>query len=179
MLMDSVFGEKEEKLLRAANEGDLAAAVDVVEGGADVNAIDPQGFSPLMVAAFRRDRDMAEFLIGMGADVNRPNVRGVVPLHYAAYAGDVTLCELLFINGADVDAPIYEGLSWGPLHCASYAGNVESFEFLLGAGANPQIVDGEGFMAHEVAHGTPAAQLIEAKVRPMLPAPDRDAQAVQ
>lgn len=160
------------KLIACVNAEDFEGAINAVEAGANVNAIDEEGFSPLMLAAFRGNRDIAEYLLGMGADVNQPNARGVVPLHYAALTGNVEMCELLYLNGCEVDAPIYDGLAWVPLHCAAYSGKVEAFEFIQGVAANVKIKDADGFMPHEVApRGSEAARLIEAKVLPMLPAP--------
>lgn len=160
------------KLIACVNAEDFEGTINAVEAGANVNAIDEEGFSPLMLVAFRGNRDIAEYLLGMGADVNQPNARGVLPLHYAALTGNVQMCELLYLNGCEVDAPIYDGLAWVPLHCAAYSGKADAFEFILGVGANVKIRDAEGFMPHEVApRGSEEARLIEAKVLPMLPAP--------
>lgn len=165
--------EIDAKLIACVNAEDFEGAINAVESGANVNAIDGEGFSPLMLAAFRGSRDIAEYLLGMGADVNLPNERGVVPLHYAALTGNLQMCELLYLNGCEVDVPIYDGLAWVPLHCAAFSGKAEVFEFLQGVEANVKIRDADGFMPHEVApRGTEAARLIEAKVMPMLPAPE-------
>lgn len=130
------------------------------------------GLTPLMVAAFRGNKDIARYLVERGADVNCPNDKGVLPIHYAALNGDIDMCEFLFMNGAELDAPIFEELSWVPLHCAAYSGQADAFEYLAGCGANVKIKDAEGRYPHEVApRGTPAARLLEARIAPMLPPP--------
>jgi len=66
----------------------------VEEQGADVNAVDAQGYTPLMGAAFRGDNEMVQYLVAKGAKVtprsnlgwgladfaNGPSLRSSVPL---------------------------------------------------------------------------------------------------
>lgn len=156
-------------LFSAINDGDFGAAIDAVEGGAGVNEFSPDGFSPLMVAAYRGHRDIAEYLIGMGADVNLPNDVGALPMHYAAVGGSLPVAEILFLNGAQLDAPVYEDLAWTELHFASFSGNEDVFEFLVGCGSNHKIKDAQGYLPQEVASGGAKAIGMEKEISAMLP----------
>jgi ankyrin repeat protein len=76
-----------------------------VEHGADVNARDNYGGTPLhSVALFNReDIEIARFLISRGAEVDAQDASGRTPLHYAAEHGYTGLIKLLAEKGADIN----------------------------------------------------------------------------
>ena len=57
-------------LADAAEAGDIAAVRALLEAGADANAPQADGTTPLHWTAYRDDAAAAELLIGAGADVN-------------------------------------------------------------------------------------------------------------
>ena len=57
-------------LMFAARQGSLAAARELVAGGADVNLFDPDGVSTLVMAIINGSYDLAALLIASGADVD-------------------------------------------------------------------------------------------------------------
>jgi len=79
----------------AAANGDLAGV------GADVNAKEEDGWTPLHYAVYEGYKEIAELLIAKGADVNAKEEDGWTPLHDAATK---EIAELLIDNGADVNA---------------------------------------------------------------------------
>lgn len=58
------------KFIRVVNDGDLKSVETLIAAGADVNAIDDDGKTPLMIAARKGDALIASKLINEGADVN-------------------------------------------------------------------------------------------------------------
>ena len=72
---------------KAAGAGNIEAVKQHLAAGADVNAIDRRGWTPLHQA-----------------DVRKKRSGGWTPLHYAAYGGHKEIAELLIANGADVNA---------------------------------------------------------------------------
>ena len=83
----------------------IAGKADAVEAlliaGADVNAPGDLG-SPLHLAAFDGNVEIARLLIAKQADVNaRHEADGARPLHVAANYNHATLAALLLDNGAD------------------------------------------------------------------------------
>ena len=75
--------EADRALLEAARDGNIEAVRQHLAAGADVNAKNQNGSTPLHEAA---TKDVAELLIAEGADVNAKD-DGWTPLHSAAWEG--------------------------------------------------------------------------------------------
>ncbi|MGD0938658.1 MAG: ankyrin repeat domain-containing protein [Terracidiphilus sp.] len=118
---------------------DVARRVEEAENvahlahGADVNAKDTYGLTPLGVAAFSGENRVAEALLTLGADVNGRNDKGDTPLGSAVSNGKRDMAELLLAHGADVNAKNNEGNT--PLGIAASANQREILEFLVSHGA--------------------------------------------
>jgi len=98
--------ENEEKANKSLHDAAMAGDVEQVQllisSGADVNARDMTGYTPLFYAVQSGQKKAAELLIGGGANVNARDGNGNTPLHYAAVRGHYDMCEVLVSNGADV-----------------------------------------------------------------------------
>jgi ankyrin repeat protein len=92
----------------------------LLERGADVNARDKYGWTPLHFAADEDSTDTVRLLLGKGADANAKSTRektvtaapeiliynlGVTPLSLAANHENRAVLELLLGHGADLEAP--------------------------------------------------------------------------
>lgn len=82
-----------------------------VDYGADVNALDIDGKTPLHLAARSGDIPAIEFLVSHRADINVCNDRKGTPLHVAAAHGNVEACERLIRLGADPTILNKQGLT--------------------------------------------------------------------
>ena len=83
-------------LADAASRGDLAAARLLLDRGADVNAVDHRGYTPLILAA-QHDRDSPELvrlLLARGADV-RAQAEGHTAVTIAERRGETELVRML------------------------------------------------------------------------------------
>jgi ankyrin repeat protein len=69
-------------LMLAVRQGDLPAVQALMDGGADVNQINPGDHSsPLLVATINGNFDVAEYLLAHGADPNLASKAGATPLY--------------------------------------------------------------------------------------------------
>ena len=68
-----------------------------------VNAKDPNGFSPLHFAALYNQVELARYLLARGADPKSCNTWNDTPLHRAATEGYEEMFQLLLDAGADPD----------------------------------------------------------------------------
>ena len=107
------------------------------DGGAEVDALDGIGRSPLHFAAQHGRAEVAGLLIRSGAEVDRPAADGMTPLHWAAQEGHAEVARLLLRGGAEADRP--DGRGRTPLHRAAWRGQSEVVDVLLEAGADPGI----------------------------------------
>jgi uncharacterized protein len=68
-------------LLHAAREGNVEAALALLDGDADINEVSADGTSPLLIATLNGQFDLAMVLLERGADPNRAAVTdGITPL---------------------------------------------------------------------------------------------------
>jgi uncharacterized protein len=104
-----------------------------------VRAYSPDGWTPLHLACFFAQPDVAEALIARGADVRARsrNPMQNAPLHAAAAGRNKDAVQALLEHGADVNARQHGG--WTALHAASQNGDVEMVRLLIAGGADVQI----------------------------------------
>ncbi|HVV67907.1 MAG TPA: Dot/Icm T4SS effector AnkH/LegA3 [Gammaproteobacteria bacterium] len=76
----------------------------LLAAGADVNALDIYGFTPLIEAAIANNTEIAALLIKQGADVRKKDLTGGTALHWAVENNNLPLCRLLLDNKADPNA---------------------------------------------------------------------------
>jgi len=147
-------------LHRAASASDIRTIESLIAGGADVNAKDWHGCTPLhRIAArpsllYRRytlswftqepvpNRDVVAALIGHGAQVNVRDKDGRTPLHGAVGSGDEDVATLLVASGADVNAADNNGRT--PLHAAARRGSTDVVRLLIDSGAKVDARDNKG-----------------------------------
>ncbi|KAG8130499.1 hypothetical protein E2320_017066 [Naja naja] len=91
------------QLANAAARGDLETAARLLENGADPNATNVFGRSPIQVMMMGSSK-MAELLLRSGADPNRPDPStGATPAHDVAWEGFLDTLKLLHHWGASFD----------------------------------------------------------------------------
>lgn len=103
--------------------------VQLIDGGADVNAVLAHGWSVLHWSMRDRNIKVTELLILKGANVNAKTSGGNTPLHLAVFNASPQSCQLLLKNNADVNAGDVDGDT--PLHVAALKNCTEAGASLL------------------------------------------------
>lgn len=149
-------------LLVACEGGDLERALTLIEagGGHDVNGRDPEGWSPLIMAAKGGYVELLRELLGHGAEVNPPEVSHTA-LRGACLGGHEQCASILLAAGADPCWPSV-GLKT-PLMGAAMNGHDVLVACLLKHRADPAAVNDFGETALDLAEqlgGEGCAQLL-------------------
>ena len=133
-------------LFSGAVRGHTGIVEALLRQGAEVDARDSAGFTPLSRAAFvgTGEVDVVRLLLDRGADVNAATQSGQTVLHHAVQRGDVEVVRLLLERGTDVGAttgPERDNSCLAgcqPLHVAARcsAGSADLIQLLLAHGAD-------------------------------------------
>lgn len=144
-------GHNERALWQAAGLGLRRQVLDVVEAGADVNALDGWGRTSLHHAVYLglRNGTCVSVLLKCGADVNAQDDDGWTPLCRAVFWGRYHSAVRLLDAGADMELETL-GLRRA-LHWAAWAGQVECVRLLLNRGADVRALDEDGACALDLA----------------------------
>ena len=130
----------------AAAKGDTAAIAKLASTGANVNARDGRGRTPLHVAAFVKQRDAMKALVDAGADPNALDADRYDMVTIAAVADDTATLEaaLKLGNRPTNVTSRYDGTA---LIAAAHLGHVEVVRILIKAGAPLDHVNNLGWTA--------------------------------
>ena len=137
------------KFIDLCGSGSLQKIIAAIDNGADVNATDNNGFTPLMAAADSNSNPkVITVLVEAGANVNAKDLAGWSPLMMAAVTNNLEVMSALVKAGADVNASNNHG--WTPLMLtAAFHKNPEAVKLLIRAGADVNA------KADELPGGTP------------------------
>ena len=142
----------------------IATLQEIIDRSADVNAVNKDGATPLLLACSTGQSEAVKFLLNANADPNTADVDGDVSLHaaIAGYCSSETL-QILIDSGADVNAVNKRGRTAVLLGCLD--GQMDSVKVLLDAGADPTIADEEHFSClHAAIDGRCSIDILQALI---------------
>src|SRR5262245_3718256 len=164
-----LLGPRGQSLLHeAAMVGDAELTAALIRSGADPDAKEKEGHTPLYRAA---TGEVARVLLSAGAtaDITSGPTRGT-PLHQAARHGNVSVAQALLDHGATIDARDAKGET--PLRRAVNCRQVEVVRLLVRRGADPRAADRRGATPASAARTT---EIIPAATRTKMPRANRPA----
>ncbi len=125
-------------LMAAAKLGKAEEAARLLDMGANPNATDDIGWTPLHYTVRNNNPKIAKLLIQHNANPNATDNIGRMPLHYAARDNNPKIAELLLNNGADPD--VIDSIGQTQLYYAINYSSPAVEELLVKHGANPDVV---------------------------------------
>jgi ankyrin repeat protein len=154
--------------MKAVRRNDVVAARTLIAQGTNVNALDPNGDAPLVMAAYLGHTEIVQMLLEAGADVAAvdPSMKATA-LHAAAYAGRTDAAKLLIAHGIDINkqGPMN---GYTALHDAIWQNNVDTAKVIIDAGADLELRSHEGETPLQFARTrrrTAIAEMITRSVR--------------
>ena len=119
----------DDRLLAAAAAGDVAAIRAALDAGANVDARDATGRTPILAATIADRPDAVRALLDAGADVDLQDDKLDNPFLYAGAEGLLEILRL--VNEAGADPAITNRFGGTALIPASERGHVEVVRYLL------------------------------------------------
>lgn len=143
------------ELLSGINLNDLQFVKRYVNP-ANVNTLDSDGNSLLLLAAAKGHVEIIAILLDNGPELNRAGSAGTTALHQAASRGYTEIVKMLIGKGADLNIQDRDGDT--PTHRALWSRQFPSVRILLKSGANPNIANKRG---HTPLHAAAAKGSVE------------------
>lgn len=148
----------------AAGQGSLALVELLLHLGANPNAQDQLGHTPLYYVGNASHRapgaEVVRVLVQGGANVNaQEKLKHCTALHMAARRGNIPVAQALLESGADLEAR--DKLGETPLRRAVNCGKAEMVAFLLERGANVHTKGKSGLTPWQVARGAGMKHLLQ------------------
>ena len=131
----------DEALHLAVRNGHAECVRLLLAAGADVNAADIRGDSPLFVSVQEGYGEISKMLIDSGK-IRKKDPDGGTELHKAVHSKNTEYARLLLKAGFDVNAANSAGET--PIHYAAASGDIECVKLLLAAGADVSAVTATG-----------------------------------
>jgi len=139
---------KGDTVLISAIRSDATRVIDylVTSGKVSLEATNSAQETPLMLAAYRSNKDAVDKLLAQNAQVNRS---GWTALHYAASAGNVDIVNALLARAADINALSPNRTT--PLMMAARSDHAEVCRVLIARNADPTIQNDRDLTASDFA----------------------------
>lgn len=117
--------------LEATTAGDIRRVCELLDAGAEIDALDKHGQTALMNAAHRGDTELVRLLIQRGASLNRTAKYKLTALMLAVIGGHLEVARALVAAGADREMKGSEGtFACTPLQYAERHGSPELVNLL-------------------------------------------------
>ena len=144
-----VIAQVTDDVFDIARKGTVAEAESIIKANPNAfNIVNAEGNSPLILACYRGNNEVAKFLVSKGVNINSSSAMGTA-LMAAVVKGNNEIAKLLVENKADINAADANGTT--ALIYAVMFKNKELIELFLKHKADKSKVDKQGKTAFEYA----------------------------
>ncbi len=123
----------QDPLFKAIADNNFSEVARLIKEGANLEAKDKRGETPLVIASYLHHPEVIKALIKAGADFEAKNRFGATPLHSSVLSESAEITQLLIYSGANIEAKDVNGDT--PLTISVKCGHTEITQLLLDAGA--------------------------------------------
>lgn len=143
------FAQENLDVFDIARKGTIEQAKEKLKNNPNAfNVVNGEGYSPLLLASYRANNEVAKLLIESGSDINQKSNMGT-PLMAAIVKGNNEIAKLLIQRSADVNATDSNGTS-ALIYSVQFQ-NIVTLKLLLENKVNKTHKDNEGKTAFEHA----------------------------
>ncbi|XP_035508644.1 CARD- and ANK-containing Inflammasome Adaptor Protein [Morone saxatilis] len=155
-------------LFSAVKQNHSGVATVLIDSGANVNMLDKQGYTPLLLSAELGHTDVFRVLVAKQAKLDATLSDLSSALHLAVHSGSVSIVQTLLEKGIDPNITGHKAQT--PLHLAAQYNRPELVDLLLRAGAQVNAVAQDGLtplhIASQKGHADTVNQLLQGKADP-------------
>ena len=149
LISNLTFSQETLDVFDIARKGTLEQAKNILKVNPNAfNTVNEDGFSPLILACYKGNNEVAKLLIENGCDINGNSKMGT-PLMAAVVKGNIEAAKLLLQKNADPNNSDKNGTT--ALMYATSVKNYELVSLLTKANANPDVKDNRGNSALDYA----------------------------
>ncbi len=141
--------ERNDQLRSAAEAGITTEIITQLQNGANIEAMDHDGWTALMFACFHNHAPVVELLLQKKANLEHKSHNNCTPLIVACMKGWTEIVKLLVQNNVNIEEKDNEGMT--PLMWASYYGHYDIVDLLIQKNANTLATNHLGETAQDIA----------------------------
>jgi hypothetical protein len=140
-LLYTKMNDLNNQLFAAASANNAEDILNLIKNGADVNAEDAYGWTPIIYSIYNRNIESIELLIKNGAKIDVVTNDNNNLLKFAIRSRQIKIFELILDDKSDINFRDLNG--WTPLHMAVDIGAIEIVKLLLIRGADYTIINND------------------------------------
>ena len=125
----------QQSIINAVRNGQLQVVTELLKKGTDVNTVNKNEASLLLIATRANNFEMAKLLVAHGANVNQQDDMRDSPFLYAGAAGYTEMVKLFLLNGARFD--VFNRYKGSALIPACERGHLETVKLLANTKSYP------------------------------------------
>lgn len=141
------------------NQVDVIKLFISLESALQIDILDEDNCTPLMLALSQGHDAVGRLLIEAGASVTKKDINSWTVVHHAAAGGCLNVLRKL--KELKVDLQTLSRLGENALFMAAYGGHLETVQFLLSSAVDPRVNDDDGKRSMDVAEDEQIVELLQ------------------